>query len=244
MSVEKRGLEYDRRWMVMDAEDRFLTGRTHPHLLSIEARGHQNGAITLSTPGRPPIDAYPMADDGLVPAQVWSDESAGWGFQDQVNDWLSTHLGEPCTLVYMPDSVRRLVSPQEAFPGAVVSYADGYPLLMTSEASFADLNQRLKAPVSMANFRPNLVVSGARAFDEFEWKRIRIGQLEFESGGACVRCILTTIDPMSGVRRPDGEPLKTLATYQKTEDGVLFGINLVPLGTGELRVGDPVTILE
>ena len=242
LPVEQRGLLQDRRWMVMNPEGRFLSARTHPALLSITARGGSNGCITLSTPGATPLEAYPKASEGLVRAQVWGDECAGWRFETEVDRWLSAHLGEPCALVFMPDSVRRPVAPHAHFSDDIVSYADGYPLLLTSESSLEDLNRRLPTPVSMANFRPNLVIRGAVAFEELSWRRIRIGDLGFEAAGACVRCILTTIDQQSGARRSDGEPLKSLATYKKNKDGVIFGINLVPRQMGILQIGDPVTV--
>jgi uncharacterized protein YcbX len=145
----------------------------------------------------------------------------------------------------MTDDLVRTVNPEYGQAGDQVSFADGFPLLLISEASLADLNSRLDAPVEMRRFRPNLVVDGNRPYAEDNWQRIRVGDVEFAGVKNCSRCVFTTIDPDSGVVHPDKEPLRTLSTYRRRpQGGVYFGQNLIPRSGGVIRVGDPVTVLE
>ena len=131
-----------------------------------------------------------------------------------------------------------------ADPGDEVGFADAYSLLLTTEASLAELNSRLDAPVGMAHFRPNLVVTGCEPFAEDRWKRVRIGGVELALRKPCARCVLITVDPETARPHPHQEPLRTLATYLKRGSKVLFGQNVLPRGGGTLRVGDPVEVLE
>jgi len=125
-----------------------------------------------------------------------------------------------------------------------VSLADAFPLLLVSQASLDGLNARLAQPVPMLRFRPNLVVAGTAAHAEDRWRRIRIGGIEFEAAKACIRCVVPTLDFDSGRFDPSGEPLRTLVGYRRGEDGVAFGMNLIPRGAGVLRVGDTLEVLE
>jgi hypothetical protein len=145
----------------------------------------------------------------------------------------------------MTDDLVRAVSQDYGQPGDEVSFADGYPLLLISEASLADLNTRLPRAVEMRRFRPNLVVDGEMPYAEDGWRRLRVGKVEFEGVKNCSRCIFTTIDPDSGEKHPDREPLRTLSTYRRRpQGGVFFGQNLIPRSRGVIRVGDPVTVIE
>jgi uncharacterized protein YcbX len=143
----------------------------------------------------------------------------------------------------MCDELVRPVDPVYGQPGDAVSFADGFPLLLISEASLADLNSRLAEPVDMRRFRPNLVVDGAVPYAEDGWRRFRVGEVEFEGVKNCSRCVFTTVDPDLGVKHPALEPLKTLGSYRRRAGGgVFFGQNVIPRGTGVIRVGDAVTL--
>jgi uncharacterized protein YcbX len=137
----------------------------------------------------------------------------------------------------------RAINPEYSRVGDEVSFADGYPLLMISLAALDALNVRLTAPVTMQHFRPNLVVRGAVAHAEDNWKSIRIGDVPFDVVKPCTRCVFTTVDPQRGTFDPDGEPLRTLTGYRRTPIGVTFGQNLIPRGRGQIRLGDPVEVL-
>ncbi|HEY1534819.1 MAG TPA: MOSC domain-containing protein, partial [Polyangiaceae bacterium] len=144
-------------------------------------------------------------------------------------------------LVYMTDTEHRLVNPARARAGDIVSFADGYPFLLISEASLEDLNARLDEPITMDRFRPNIVVSGTEPYAEDGYSQVRLGELWFRGVKRCDRCVVTTIDPLTGER--GSEPLRTLAKYRLEDQRVWFGMNLIHDGTGMLRVGDPVTRL-
>jgi uncharacterized protein YcbX len=169
----------------------------------------------------------------------------------EADAWLSDCLRRPLRLAYMGAEVRRAVDPAYAQPGDEVSFADGYPLLAISQAALDGLNARLadagRAPVAMAQFRPNVVLADAAAHAEDGWTRVRIGDIDFDAVKPCARCVFTTVDPASGQRREDGEPLNILKDYRRTPGGITFGMNLIPrLGPrarGTLRVGDAVTPL-
>jgi uncharacterized protein YcbX len=158
--------------------------------------------------------------------------------------WLGGVLGVACRLVYLADAEARAVNPEFGAPGDVVSFADGYPLLLCSAASLAALNAGLAVPVPMLRFRPNLVVEGAAAWAEYDWARVRIGGVVFRAVKPCDRCVVTTIDPETGLQPDPDEPLRTLKMFRRDARGrVLFGQNLVPDGGGIVRVGDAVEVL-
>nr|WP_252729232.1 MOSC domain-containing protein [Aliiglaciecola lipolytica] len=126
-----------------------------------------------------------------------------------------------------------------------VSFADGYPFLVISQQSLNDLNSRLATPVTMSQFRPNLVIDNCAPFEEDNWKKIRIGEVEFEIMKSCSRCIFTTVDPITGEKNPQLEPLSTLQKYRKDKKGdVLFGQNLIALNSGNLSLNDEVVVTE
>jgi uncharacterized protein YcbX len=242
--VERRGLAGDRRWMVVDREGAFLTAREHAHLLLVRAVPGALGALTLVAEGRSPcVVQAPFAQQRHVSVSVWADDCAAFCLGDVAARWMSEHLGLECRVVYMPDTVERVPGGDVARSDDLVSFADGYPLLLAHQESLIKLNSQLAPKVPMACFRPNLVVAGFAPFAELTWSRLRIGALEFEVAGPCVRCQLTTRDPKTGERRRDGEPLAALAKDHRSEDGVVFGINLIPRSLGRLSVGDPVEIL-
>ena len=169
--------------------------------------------------------------------QIWGD-SCEAVVHPEGSAWFSDYLGGSFSLVRMPDDVERQVDPERARKGDLVGFADGFPLLLVGEASLTELNGRLRTPVEVERFRPNLLVSGGEAFAEDSWKRLRIGGLQFRGVKRCSRCSMINIDPMTGAA--DAEPLRTLAGYRRTDGGVHFGMNLIHDGRGELRVGDTV----
>lgn len=238
--LQPRGLVHDRRWMVVDAQGEFITGREEPRLVMVRAHP-QADDLRLSAPGMPDLLARPTSRREHV--TVWRDRVDALAMTDDARAWISRFLGRECRLVFMDDSVQRPVDPAYAAAGDEVSFADAFPLLLIAEGSLAGLNARLDVPVPMLRFRPNLVVSGTEAHAEDGWKRIRVGEIEFDVVKPCVRCGFTTVMPETGVLDPRGEPLRTLATYRRGPKGVMFGQNLIARGVGTLRVGDAVTVL-
>jgi uncharacterized protein len=240
--VEPRGLQHDRRWMVVDAENRFLTGRELPRLTLVRAQPEPTG-LSLNASGMPSLSVPFPQTEATVPVSVWKNEVAAKPAGTAAEVWLSEFLQQPVRLVHMDAGVSRPMTDPHSQTGDEVSFADAFPLLLISRAALDGLNARLAKPVSMLRFRPNLVVEGVAAHAEDGWKRIRIGEVEFDVAKACTRCVFTTVDPMRGERDPDGEPLRTLIGYRRTADGVTFGQNLIPRSAGSVRVGDAVEVL-
>jgi uncharacterized protein YcbX len=140
----------------------------------------------------------------------------------------------------MPDDVVRPIDPRFATGGDRVSFTDGFPLLLITQASLDGLNARLERPLPMNRFRPNLVISGATPHAEDGWQRVRIGEIEFAVVKPCARCVTTTIDQNTATA--GREPLRTLATYRKVGSNVMFGQNVIHLGQGRISVGDAVHV--
>ena len=242
--VEACGLRDDRRWMIVDPESRFINGRKEPRLTLVRARPGA-GYVELEAPGMPPLRVLaPEGNAERDTVRVWNDEVDAAACAPEADAWLSRYLGRPARLVYMDAYARRNVDPLYARDGDVVSFADGFPLLAISQAALDHLNGRLAAPITMARFRPNVVIDGTRPHEEDTWRRVRIGAVEFDFVKPCTRCVFTTIDPGRGAPDPSGEPLATLKGYRRGPAGITFGQNLLPRGAGTIRVGDAVEVLE
>lgn len=234
--VEPAGLAGDRRWMLVDPDGRFVTGRQLPGLVRIRLGVNAEGTLTL--PDGLEVAMSTGGDARTV--TIWRDAVAACEPDPAASAWFSETLGRPLHLVCGVPSAPRVVRGPGAQEGDIVSFADGYPLLLISQASLADLCARVGRPVEMARFRPNLTVLGGTAYQEDAWSAVEIGEVRFDVAKTCTRCVFTTVDPATGERSADGEPLQTLKTYRRRDDGVIFGMNLIPRGRGVLRVGDPV----
>ena len=244
LDVRARGFAFDRHWMLVDMRGRFLSQRQQPRMSLIRARVDDHGTLWLCAPDMPDLAIDPNAE-GRMEVVVWGDAVQASPAGADADAWLSGFLGLPCRLVCFPDDAVRSVDPGFARPSDQVGFADGFPFLLISQASLDDLNGRLDEAVPMLRFRPNLVVDGDVPYAEDEWRRFRVGGVEFEGVKNCSRCVFTTVDPDRGIKSPDKEPLRTLSTYRRrAEGGVFFGQNLIPRGSGVIRVGDSVAILD
>ncbi|MDD1039279.1 MOSC domain-containing protein [Pseudomonas sp. TNT2022 ID609] len=245
-SLDLLGLSGDRRWLLVERDNgRFLTQRMFPQMSQLTALHSADGSLTLQAAGRPALQvAVPQPDDDLRGITIWRDTFRVPDAGDTAAQWLSDFIGKDVRLVHVPEQRARFLPSGYGLIGDRVAFADGFPLLLIGQASLDDLVARVGRPLEMLRFRPNLVVEGAVAFAEDGWKRIRIGEMEFRVLKPCERCIMTTIDPQTGERSADREPLETLRTYRQKEGGVLFGQNLVADGAGVLEVGMAVTVLE
>ena len=237
--VEAHGLAGDRRWMIVDEQARFVTGRSLPRMVLLRATPLGSG-LRLEYPGAPALElAFPEPGHARLAVRVWNDAVEAQ-VAEPAGDWLARRFECPLRLVYMDERALRPVRPDYGNPGDVVSFADGFPLLLIGSGSLDALNARLGRAVPMARFRPNVVVQGSDAHAEDDWRRVRIGAVTFDVVKPCTRCVFTTVDPETGTLDPDGEPLATLRQYRRTPAGVTFGQNLIPRGTGTIHVGDPV----
>ena len=243
--VEDRGLQFDRRWMLVDEKRKFITQREVPAMALVKIDVDANG-LTASVNGNKirVTDAHASGETATV--KIWSSSVKGAFYPKEVDEWFSDAIGSSCRLVLMPESAKRKVNPFYAIRKFrdTVRFADGYPFLLLGEASLEDLNARLDVPVPMNRFRPNFVVSGSEPFEEDTWKRIRIGSTEFHIVKPCARCVLTTVDQARGEKNGK-EPLKTLSTYRNKNGNVLFGQNLIAESTGvTVSAGDTVEVIE
>ena len=243
--VEPWGLEDDRRWMVVDERGRFLSQREVPLMALISARNVRNGLRLHGSEGGELHVAEPGQDASLLEVAIWKDRVQARQASFEADSWLTQRLQRPVSLVFMANPAKdRAVDADYASPEDHVSFADGFPLLITSRASLDDLNSRLAIALPMDRFRPNIVVEGAEPWDEDAWTHIRVGGAEFAAPKLCARCAVTTIDQQTGVRSEDREPLRTLQTFRRNDKGqVTFGQNLIPLGHASVHVGDPVEVL-
>jgi hypothetical protein len=240
--VERRGIEFDRRWMVVDASGVFLSQRGFPRLALITTHLGSD-VLLLNAPGMNTLklSSRPSGADP-IPVHVWDDAVDAISAGDEAQRWFSMYLDIPSRLVFMPETSIRHVEPESAIHNDIVSFADGFPLLLISKHSLDDLNNRLVTPVPMNRFRPNVVVADSGAFAEDRWKKIRIGTMLFHVVKPCSRCITTTVDQETGIQGK--EPLATLSRYRKVDGNVLFGQNIIPEGIGTIKVGDRVEIIE
>ena len=245
--VEARGLEGDRRYMLVDANGRFLTQRRYPQMAQIHVSLDADGYIVESG-GRKPLKLprSMSVDDpdagGSCQVRIWSETVEACLADAETNIWFSELMGFACGLVHMSDDLHRPVLHEPAQFDDEVSFADGAPLLLLSEASLDDLNTRLQRPVTIRHFRPNLVVTADAAYAEDGWSRIEVGEAAFDVAWPCSRCILTTVDPETGERAEDGEPMATLKTYRQRDRSVYLGQNLLPRRLGRIARGDSVGI--
>jgi uncharacterized protein YcbX len=240
--IGPRGIVGDRSFMLVDADGRFLTQREYARMALIEPRlGHDT--LSLAAPGHDTLSIPVLTNGERGEVTIWRDRSVAVDQGDAAAEWASSFLGATCRLVRIADDAVRAVDRDFAVSdGDQVGFADGYPFLVTTEESLADLNDRMAEALPMNRFRPNIVLSGAEPFAEDDWRRIRIGEIVFAVVKPCARCAITTTDQATAERGK--EPLRTLATYRQVPGkGVMFGQNLIHQSTGDIRVGDPVELI-
>jgi uncharacterized protein len=240
--LDRLGPLYDRRFMLVDETGRFLTQRELPRMALIAPRLGPT-ALQVSAPEMPMLKVA-MSQPGAkrIAIQIWKQHGEAEDAGEHASSWFSQFLERRCRLVRLPAGAGRPVDPVFAGPDARIAFADGFPLLLTTEASLADLNGRLDRALPMNRFRPNIVVRGGEPYAEDRWKRIRAGELSLELCKPCARCVTTTVDQITA--QVGSEPLATLAQYRKRDNKVLFGQNCLHSEPGAIRVGDPVEVLE
>jgi uncharacterized protein YcbX len=246
-TVRAKGLLWDREYMLVDTRGNFLSQRQYPQLATVGV-AIQDHSLILTQENKSFI-LHPQDKGYRSAVLIWRDRTWGIDQGDTVASWFSEILRQPCRLVRQAPEVIRPVDPRYApNTSTPVSFADGYPLLLTGEGSLAQLNRRLaekgNSAVPMDRFRPNVVVDTTTPFIEDEWQKIEVGEVKFWVVKPCSRCLVPTTDQNTGERNPEQEPLKTLQSFRRSPLGVLFGQNLIPESLGIIRRGDTVTPLQ
>jgi uncharacterized protein len=242
--VDLIGLHADRRWLVVDKDGVFQTQRNFSKMAQIKVALFEKG-IELSHPeGGSVFVEAPRNKDAKISVKIWRDQVAAIATHE-ADTFLSDVLGENLSLVYLNDLNARPVDPKYGLLEDHVSFADGYPILVTTLSSLGELEKHSGISFDMRRFRPNLVLSGTEPWEEDQWRVIRIGTVTFRVAKPCSRCVVTTLNPDNGEKTDVNEPLDTLRQIHRARDGgIIFGQNLIPSETGQIAVGDPVTVLE
>lgn len=239
-----RGFEHDRRWMIVDRENRFITQRVLPAMALLQVQLTDEGlhiyhkakpAESIDIPFLPPASH-------TAPVTVWDDTCEAQYAGGRADEWLSDMLSFDCRLVYMPDDSHRPVDTRYATAGEITSLSDGFPALMIGQASLDDVNSRLALPLPMNRFRPNIVFTGGRPYEEDEMAHFTVRGMDFYAVKPCARCVMTTIDQDNALAAK--EPLKTLAAYRNKNNKIYFGQNILYKGSGVIEVGDRIEVLK
>ena len=241
--VTDRGFEHDRRWMLVDQNNRFLSQRELAAMALLK--------VALIPEGLKVWHAHHQDDSVIVPFApetnqigefvIWDDTVTGQYVSEALDNWFTEALKTPCRLVYMPDDSYREVSEKYA-ANKITSLSDAYPFMMIGQASLDDLNSRLTEQLPINRFRPNLVFTGGEAFEEDTMGHIQIKGIDFYGVKLCARCPVPTIDQDTIAKGK--EPTKTLLTYRRRNNDVYFGQNFVHHGDGTVSVGDTISVVE
>lgn len=245
-NVEARGLQYDRRWVLVDDQNLFISQRKFPEMALLQP-AISGGIMTISHKNNR-VAPFSFALDATtgdeIPVTVWDDTCPALEVSAEASAWFSKVLNTSCRLVKMPESSIRPADPRYAVsPDDKVSFADGYPILMLDEASVNLLSEKSGQTIPADRFRANIIFKGGHAHVEDELKTFEINELSYHGVKPCARCIMTTIDQQSG-EIAGKEPLKTLATYRRVDNKIKFGQNVIPPDHGTISVGDIIHVKE
>ena len=239
VEIRERGIKSDRNWVVASAEGKALTQREFSQMALIEAIVDDGGILTLKAPERDPCTVAQGNGSSPTTVDVWGNQCAGVDEGDDVANWLGSYLGTQCRLVQVAkDNDRKCMAPLPDGSSVKLTFVDGCSLLVISQESLDDLNNRLSEPVTMKRFRPNIVIEGIGAYLEDDCTELKIGDLTLYKVQPCERCVITTIDPESATKSV--EPLKTLSSYRRVEKKVNFGAYYLHSQPGKISVGDEV----
>ena len=241
--VEEKGLQYDRRWMLVDNLGSFLTQRTHPEMALFKLSFAENCLIVLHTKSHQQkiIPLRPQTKD-KIKVTIWNDSCSAVRVDNLLDEWFSDLLSVKCSLVYMQEEEKRFVEKKYYQADHLVGFADAYPYLIIGQASLDDLNSRLIESLPMNRFRPNFVFAGGKPFEEDGWSDFSIGEVKFKAVKPCDRCVITTTNQDTAERQD--EPLRTLSIYRKFGNKVLFGMNLISMSFGTVSVGDRIKLID
>ena len=247
--VKPRGLAGDRRFMLVDADGGFITQRQFPKLAQLLTRQIADG-IALKWPENDWVDVLFPTHNTRKQITVWRSSVDAATIEGDINAGLSAWLGRPVSIVFMDESAERLASPKWTKTPSQVSFADGYPILITNTASLTLLNNHITntggEALGMDRFRPNIVIDGDIAWAEDNWKSVQIGGVILDLVKPCARCIMTSIDQSTGEKQKK-TALAALKNLHPSTDpdnpGVLFGWNAVIRNQGWISRNDKLQII-
>lgn len=240
--VERRGLKNDRRYLLVDENRRFMTQREFPQMAFLKLSFAENGFSVFNIKNNSVmLVPFESTSNETIKVKIWKDVCNAVTVDKNLDLWFSNAISKKCSLVYMPDNEKRIVEKEYIDEDHIVSFADAYPFLIIGQASLDDLNSRMQIPIPINRFRPSFVFSQGNPYEEDNWKKFKIGAVEFEAVKPCARCVITTTDQQTAVR--NDEPLKTLSTYRKINNKVMFGMNLVCHKTGNVSINENVLLL-
>lgn len=239
--LTERGFQHDRRWMLVDAQNCFISQRELPELALLQVSIIDEGLKVTHKHNKEEtiIPFEPQMNDHVF-VTIWDDVCMAQLVSETLNEWFTRILSFPCKLVYMPDNTRRKVDLNYALNNEITSFADGYPLLIIGQSSLDELNKKLTEPLPIERFRPNIVFTGGAPNEEDILEHFTINEINFYGVKPCARCVIPTIDQQTAEKGK--EPLKTLATYRLKNNNVYFGQNLLHNGSGEIKVGDVIDV--
>ena len=241
--VTATGFEHDRRWMLVDKQDKFMTQRILPAMALLQTGITASGLYIYHKhfPEKNITIPFLSSTNCTKKVQVWEDICDAWCYDDvEMDAWFTEMLGIECELVYMPDNTKRLVDTQFANDSEVTSFSDGYPFLIIGQSSLDELNSKLENTMTMDRFRPNIVFAGGAPHAEDNWQHFSISEIDFFGVKTCSRCVVTTINQQTSAGGK--EPLTTLATYRLVNKKIKFGMNLLHKGEGLVKTGDTIKV--
>lgn len=241
--VTAAGFQYDRRWMLVDEHNRFISQREIPLLALLQTFitddgikiEHKHSGLVFTIPFQP-------KNQECINVEIWEDVCTAQLVSDEADNWFSEILSFPCRLVYMPDDAQRKVDQDYAAHNEITAFSDGFPFLLIGQSSLDDLNSRLAEPLPINRFRPNIVFTGGIAFEEDLLERVNISGVHFFIVKPCARCVITTTNQQTAEKGK--EPLATLSAYRRKNNNVYFGQNLLHDGKGLISVGDMIEIVK
>jgi uncharacterized protein YcbX len=241
--VTDRGFQYDRRWMLVDHDNLFISQRqVHQMALLKPSLTDKGIKVTHSVNQSSYTIPFNQTKSEFAEVTIWDDTCTGQFVSDEADEWFSSILGISCRLVYMPDETHRITDQRYTSEDSITSFSDAYPFLLIGQSSLDDLNSKLAETLPINRFRPNIVFTGGEPYQEDTMHTFTIGDITFRGVKLCARCVMTTIDQENGTSGK--EPLKTLARYRSKNKKIMFGQNLSHQGLGDIRVGDQLQVTK
>jgi uncharacterized protein len=235
------GFEYDRKWMLIDKTNRFITQREFPQLSTFLSDVH-DGMVHVSQGTEHISWETDRVIKNHLETKVWDDPAYVQEVDKTVDNFFSDLLGTQVRLVKQSQNISRQHFATKLNEPIPVSLADGYPFLCIGSKSIENLNAKLDFPIQTDRFRPNIVLETNTAHEEDDYDKIRIGDVPFLNLKPCARCMVININQQTS--KSEKEPLATLNTYRKTDNKIFFGTNLMCMEEGYISVGEHCTHLK